>query len=137
MFSNVKNGWARFELGNFIGSCSYLTDPVIELGEALLHRNRLVNMDEEGSSFDIVISDYHVYIISNRNTTEFHQPYDGRNKENDVTLFAREFIKDITNDIEAWVDWFGYTDDDDIETLRTERRTQIEQLIENLNKEFN
>lgn len=100
LFQSVKYGWAHLELGNFSGEASYLTNPMEDLGEVLLAGEGVVCCDEEGSSFEIVVTDYHVYIVSHRETHELAMT--------DLTRedLARMFVEEVSERMEEWAAWW-------------------------------
>ena len=78
MITNPKYGWCDFELGNFKGSPSYLTDVPIELLDAFLDYHikgyGVAIFDEEGSWFTLVMTEYNlgIYIIHEKEYPVLH-----------------------------------------------------------------
>ena len=104
MISNPKNGWCDFDLGDFHGHPSYLTDVAMDLVTACYkfiagdNNYITVGFDEEGSDFILIADYYNCYII--------------KQKENDkdngilhrIDINIKDLIKEIVNDIESDVD---------------------------------
>ena len=88
MFSNVKHGSARFEFEDFLGSISYLVDPITEIGEILINGNGVARMDEEGSFFGIILVDYDFCIIERRDEAALHST------NRDISDIEKEFVSD-------------------------------------------
>ena len=131
MFSNIKHGWATFQLGDFIGSASYLTDPVVELCETLLNYNGVVTIDEEGSTFDIVFSEgINIYVIEHRNTHILHT-FDDLS----ISDFVKELISDIKNNFDAWLNWEPCVEYEE-EGYLDERKAYILDLINKLEDKY-
>lgn len=68
MISNPNFGWCEFQLGNFRGTPSFLTDVPIELLEAFLNYKltgrAMVWFDEEGSEFTLLMNPYSIFIMT-------------------------------------------------------------------------
>ena len=102
MFEKPKSGWITFESGNFKGSCSFInpfTFKLLEsLNEHILTKNSVcVTVDEEGSDFNCVFTEYsNVYIIINimflQITALDLKPFE----------FAKELLKDIEENLTDW-----------------------------------
>lgn len=69
MFSKPEAGWCKFTFGDFVGAISDVTyeDPLVKLANLIINdEDGIVHCDEEGTDFDIVISNVIVYVVSNR-----------------------------------------------------------------------
>lgn len=131
MFKNIKNGWATLTIENFTGRCSYLTDPILDIAEVLINKRGIVEFDEEGTSFELIFLDSAIYAVSHRKTHEVHT-FDISHEE-----FAKQLISNITNNMQTWIDWFGYCEDDDIPTLQSQRKAEIELAITSIKETYN
>lgn len=116
MISNPKNGWCDFDLGDFHGHPSYLTDIAMDLVTACyrycIEDNDYITVgfDEEGSEF-ILIADYcNCYIIEQKENDILHR----------IDINIKDFIKEIVNDVESNIDeWAAFAVfDDDPEKIR-------------------
>ncbi len=76
MITNPSCGWCEFQLGNFRGTPSFLTDVPIELLEAFLNYKltgrAMVWFDEEGSEFTLVMNPYSIFIIEEKEESVLH-----------------------------------------------------------------
>ena len=67
MITNPEYGWCNFELGNFKGTPSYLTDVPVDLLEAFIEYHTkgmgAAWFDDEGAEFTLVITPYSLFII--------------------------------------------------------------------------
>ena len=72
MISNPKYGWCNFDLGDFHGHPSYLTDVAMDLVTAcykyVINDNDYITVkfDEEGSEFILLADYYDCYIIEQK-----------------------------------------------------------------------
>ena len=116
MISNPKNGWCDFDLGDFHGHPSYLTDVAMDLvtacfGYCIEDNDYItVGFDEEGSEF-ILIADYcNCYIIEQKENDILHR----------IDINIKDFIKEIVNNVESNIDeWAAFAVfDDDPEKIR-------------------
>lgn len=130
MFSNIKHGWATFSLGDFIGRCSYLTDPIIDIAQCLFDGSGLVKLDGEGPEYDLIISEYPIYIVSHNEKHELHMT------DLSLTEFAKLFIESVTNNMQAWIDWFGYTDKENIAELQQKRQSEINSALNSVKEKY-
>lgn len=118
MFSNIKYGWADFNFKGFKGVCSYIQDPVKDIGQALIDtfednsKEVIVEMDEEGSEWFLKVTSNDVCIYREEN------PQEVKSSRED---FIKEFINDVCRDIELWSKWEPENDPesvrDDIESI--------------------
>lgn len=99
MISVPESGWCHFQLGDFEGDISYLTDAIIDLMDAFTDYytkgQGMAVFDEEGSYFTLVMSrySYGTYIIEDRESAILHDFSYLR-----VIDLAEELIKDIERD---------------------------------------
>lgn len=116
MISNPKNGWCDFNLGDFHGHPSYLTNVAMDLINACyrycIEDNDYITVgfDEESSEF-ILIADYcNCYIIEQKGNDILHK----------IDINIKDFIKEIVNDVESNIDeWAAFAVfDDDPEKIR-------------------
>ena len=116
MISNPKNGWCDFDLGDFHGHPSYLTDVAMDLVTACyrycIEDNDYITVgfNEEGSEF-ILIADYcNCYIIEQKENDILHR----------IDINIKDFIKEIVNNVESNIDeWAAFAVfDDDLEKIR-------------------
>lgn len=109
MISNPKNGWCDFDLGDFHGHPSYLTDVAMDLVTACYkfiagdNHYITVGFDEEGSEFILIADYYDCYIIEQKEN----------DKDNSILhridINIKDLIKEIVNDIESDVDeWAAF-----------------------------
>ena len=95
-----KYGWSHFTLGNFTGSCSYMTDvPGDVLDAVRTYRKSGIaafGIDEEGSKFYVVITSYETFIIAEREDVAFY----GFEINGDEVV--DQLQKDIENNLREW-----------------------------------
>lgn len=124
MFSEINNGWAKFNLLGFEGWASYMTDIIVDIGNMFIQKQGVVTVDEEGSTFDIILSsDGEFYIVSHRDK---HRLY----VDDDIVLddIIKEYVKDLRDNFEKWIYW----DDFEENEYLLQRKAQLSQIIENL-----
>lgn len=104
MISNPKDGWCEFKLGAFTGHPSYLTDVPMDIMSAFIDYystgSGLAYFDEEGTEFNLVLSNYSVYIIS---VGEHAELYDCSHLN--IDCITEELIGDIEGYIEEWTNF--------------------------------
>lgn len=129
MISNPKYGWCDFDLGDFHGHPSYITDVAIDLLEAsynyvLGKSNHItIRFDEEGSYFILVADCYDCYIIEQKDKNILHKI------DIDIKDLIREIVRDIESDIATWAE-FGTFDDLEIEVNKTWMSMMIKDIKE-------
>lgn len=105
MISNPKNGWCDFELGDFKGTPSYLTDVPMDLLDAFIdYYTRgygAAFFDEEGSEFTLLLMRHGIYIIEEKDDAKVYVFYDLN-----VSDLAKEVITDIVYNLDGWCDNF-------------------------------
>lgn len=129
MISNPKYGWCTFQLGDFLGSPSYLTDVPLELLEAFLnyHENGygVAVFDEEGPYFTLVLTSYNlgIYLIDEKEEPVLHNFCDFK-----VEDLERELISDLEGDMNGWANFLTDNDPEEISMHRNEIRQKIARL---------
>lgn len=126
MIKNPNCGWCSFNIGDFKGTPSYLTNVPLDLLQAFidLHMNACgcAWFDEEGTEFTLVINPYNVFIIEERK----EQPVLHCFPDLTINDLEKELINDIESDL---VGWSYFTTD---EHTNEEVKLQREQLIEKI-----
>lgn len=107
MLSNPKAGWCELEIGNFKGSPSYLTDVPVDLLTAFIDYYKkgigVAFFDEEGSEFNLLLSNYSAYIIyvdCENKSILYEFP------DIDIDNLAKELIVDIKSNIDSWASFY-------------------------------
>ena len=122
MISNPKYGWCDFELGDFHGHPSYLTNVPVDLLEAFINYFKngtgLCFFDEEGSEFTLILKSRTILIMEENETLKFHDFSDL-----DTVSLAEELVADVIKNLYVWCNEF----DLDIGYRRT-----IEESVMNL-----
>lgn len=110
MLLNPEHGWCDFTLGNFKGTPSYLTNVPLDTLNAFIDYYQtgvgIAFYDEEGTEFNLVLSNYSVYIISVKDVDELYSfP--------DITTdsLAVELVSDIENNLEGWEGFYPFDAD--------------------------
>ena len=102
MINNPKHGWCDFQMGDFTGHPSYLTDVPVELLEGfldgLLTHRRNIYFDQEGTTFVLVLSPDGVYIIEEKDEPVLHTFPDLT-----IKSLAREAAADVERDMDGWL----------------------------------
>lgn len=132
MISNPKYGWCNFDLGDFHGHPSYLTDVAKDLITAcykyIIGDNNYITVefDEEGSKFILLANYYNCYIIEQKDKDILHK----------IDINIKYFIKEVVNDIESNIDeWAIFTVfDDDPEKNKVTLLNMIEVIKEKIEK---
>lgn len=129
MIKNPHNGWAVFQMGNFVGTPSYLTDVPVDLLDAFIDfhckGSGVAWFDEEGCEFMIVLSPYSVYIIEDKNSAVLHDF-----SAMDIGKLERELIADIERELEDWVSFLPSEGKEE----ENGHRKKIEERLELLKK---
>lgn len=130
MLSYPEHGWCNVEIGDFVGSASYLGDiPMVCLETFIQYLTKGNNInsasiyfDEEGTEFYVVFDYYSTYIIIERNEKPELKYFNNIGAKQ----LANEFVNDLERDFDKWVDWECYHD---IPKSRSdELRLKIEEL---------
>lgn len=105
MLSNPKAGWCELEIGDFKGTPSYLTDVPVDLLTAFIDYYKkgigAVFFDEEGSEFNLLLSNYSAYIIYCGNESALYEFPDI-----DIDNLATELITDIKSNVDSWANFY-------------------------------
>ena len=107
MISNPKYGWCKFDVGDFHGGPSYLTDVPMDLLDAFVEFfcdkkfASCINFDEEGNEFYLVLTANGAYIIEEKDTPKLI-PLDYSVRE-----IAEEIMDDISADLTGWAKEFS------------------------------
>lgn len=108
MLSNPKVGWCELEISNFKGTPSYLTNVPVDLLTAFIDYYKkgigAVFFDEEGSEFNLLLSNYSAYIIYvdfENKSTLYEFP------DIDIDNLAKELITDIKSNIDSWASFYA------------------------------
>lgn len=76
MITNPRYGWCNFELGDFKGTPSYLTDVPVDLLIAFIDLHTkgcgVAWFDEEGTEFTLVLTPYSLFIIEEKEEPVLH-----------------------------------------------------------------
>ena len=129
MITNPKFGWCSFELGDFKGSPSYLTDVPVDLLDAFINyhtkRYGVAVFDEEGSHFTLVMTAYNwgIFIIEEKDYPKLYNLCDFH-----VEDLEEELIMDIEKDLNGWSNFMTDDDSEEIEQHRNEIRQRIAKL---------
>lgn len=133
MISNPKFGWCNFNIDNFSGHPSYLTDVPVDLINFFLKAKKEKSkcfFDEEGTEFTLVYNKEKIYIIASRERGKERYNFPKQNLNN----LAKELYEDITNNLEEWASNFVITDEkEEIE----QHKKEIKELLEKLKEEYN
>ena len=128
-------GWGSFEYGDFHGSISYLEDTPMDILDAILEyveakRAVAVYVEEEGSNWTLVISNWDVYIISEREKPRLYSL--------DVNLgaFMKQLVKDCEDQKEQIVHWDcdPEMEKEEVEKRRAMLKEKVEKCREYLEK---
>ena len=126
MISNPKHGWCSFNMGNFEGNPSYLTDVPLDLLDAFINYFKIgygvVVFDEEGTSFTLVLEKYNsnIFIIEEREERLLHI-FDDLVVKN----LVEELVDDVENDIDKWSDFIT---SDNVEDIQHHKEDLIQRL---------
>ena len=117
MISNPKHGWCNFELGDFHGTPSYLTNVPLDLlwafKDCLYSGTGICWLDEEGSEFTLVLTPYSIFIIEEKEKPVLHNF-----SEMNIDDLVKEVVADIESNIEEWSEFDAFyngADDEYIE----------------------
>lgn len=106
MLSNPKAGWCELEIGDFKGTPSYLTDVPVDLLTAFIDYYKkgigVSFFDEEGSEFNLLLSNYSAYIIYCGNESTLYEF-----PNIDIDNLAKELIADIKSNVDSWANFYA------------------------------
>lgn len=112
MISNPKFGWCKFELGDFNGTPSYITDMPVDLLDAFIDYHTkgygMAWFNEEGTEFTLVINPYSLFIIEEKDNPVLHDF-----SEMKIDDLEKELILDIERDLDGWAN-FGPDDNEKV-----------------------
>ena len=129
MITNPKYGWCNFELGNFKGTPSCLTDVPVDLLEAFIEYHTkgmgAAWFDEEDAEFTLVITPYSLFIIEEKDKPVLHDF-----SEMQIDKLEKELIDDIEKDLDGWSEFIISEDREEILAHRDEIIRKINVLKE-------
>ena len=129
MITNPKYGCCNFELGNFKGTPSCLTDVPVDLLEAFIEYHTkgmgAAWFDEEGAEFTLVITPYSLFIIEEKDKPVLHDF-----SEMQIDKLEKELIDDIEKDLDGWSEFIISEDREEILAHRDEIIRKIDVLKE-------
>ena len=124
MISNPKFGWCEFELGDFKGTPSYLTDIPLDLLTAFIDLHSkgsgIAWFDEEGAWFSLVLTPYSIFIIE-----EKKEPVLIDISDMNIRQMEEELISDIEKELTGWSEFLTTDDKEEIQLHREEIRQKI------------
>lgn len=101
MISNPKHGWCDFDLCDFHGCPSYITDVPVDLLQAFIDLHTkgagIAWFDEEGTEFSLVLTQYSKFIIEEKDKPVLHDY-----SELPIAELEKEIIQDIESNIKEW-----------------------------------
>lgn len=126
MISNPKHGWCKFQLDNFHGTPSYVTDVPVDLLQAFIDWHTkgigIAWFDEEGEEFTLVLTPYSLFIIEEKDKPILHDY-----SEINIGELEKELIDDVERNIKDWA-CFCSLDDEENEA----KQNEIKQLVKKL-----
>ena len=128
MLNNPKCGWCKFELGEFRGTPSYLTDVPLDILEMCINYKKknasICYFDEEGSDFVLIFANGEVFIIATREDSMLYQF-----PETTPEALIEEIILDIERNLDLWnVEFTIEEDPDEIEKHKLKIIQKLEEL---------
>ena len=103
MISILEAGWCKLKIGDFVGIPSYITDVPVDLLTAFIDYYKkgigAAYFDEEGTEFNLLLSDYSIYIIQVNFEGKPILHYFSNVNVNDL---AKELFIDINSNIDSW-----------------------------------
>lgn len=124
MISNPKFGWCEFELGDFKGTPSYLTDVPLDLLTAFIDLHSkgsgIAWFDEEGAWFSLILTPYSIFIIE-----EKKEPALIDISDMNIRRMEEELIFDIEKELTGWSEFLTTDDKEEIQLHREEIRQKI------------
>ena len=128
MIGNPKHGWCDFDLGDFHGCPSYLTDVPVDLLQAFIDLHTrgsgIAWFDEEGTEFSLVLTPYSLFIVEEKVEPVLHDY-----SEIIISNLEKELIDDIKHNLGAWASFYCSLDNDEEFQQKT---LEIQRLIEKL-----
>lgn len=104
IISNPKHGWCNFDLGDFHGSPSYITDVPCDLLNCFIsYKIKGVGtawFDEEGTEFTLILNPSGVFIIEEKEIPVLHDYYDIN-----IDVLIGELISDLKADVQGWAEF--------------------------------
>ena len=146
MLSKPLHGWVEVFVGEErIGVASYLTDPAMDLLDAFIsyfgkdtHLPFGISFDAEGHYFGIMEFADYLYTVNDKTMSGYLNikeikpeslglvGYSGHRSM--LAHLADECIHDIQDNLEVWVDWFSYADEE--KSVLDARRAELHEKSE-------
>lgn len=130
--SNIVDDWCNVEIGNFKGNVSSTTDLSFDFLYAFRQwiDNKCIPIivcDEEDSEFRIIVEEYKVYIIEERESLKLHTFYIEREK------FVSTILRYIENNLDDFANFVSYEcDEEEILQRKIDLLTDIKYIKEHL-----
>ena len=133
--STPHAGWTNILIGDESLPASYLTSVPFDCLDNMIYAIQnssdfTVSFDAEGYMYKILSDDYRTYLLIEKDIIPDVKVFDN------ITKFdiAKCLYNDISKDIDLWVMWDMYEDDD--EELITENKKNLENGLEKLKSYF-
>ena len=127
MISNPKHGWCDFEIGDFVGHPSYVTNVPVDLLEALrdykYKGQGMAWFDEEGTDFTLVLTPYSLYVVEEKDKAILHDF-----SKLKVDSLIDEAVASIESDLQAWIEFSAFDEKKEIERNRETILDLIDQI---------
>ena len=130
LISNPSNGWCNFDVVNFHGTPSYLTDAPIDTLNAFIEYHKtgmgMAWYDEEGTEFTLVLTPYSFFIIEEKDEAKL---YDFTFKI-DIETLEKDLIKELKEYIDEWSKFIPCPSKSEVEEHKNEINKKISELEE-------
>ena len=130
LISNPINGWCNFDIVNFHGTPSYLTDVPVDILNAFIQYHKtgmgMAWFNEEGTEFTLVLTPYSFFVIEERDEPKL---YDFSFKV-DIKNLEKDLLHELKNNIDEWAKFFSYVDDSAVKKHKNEINKKILELEE-------
>ena len=126
ILTNIKYGWCDFNLGDYRGRPSYISNLPMQIlnayEEYVKYNHCIIEFDEELTQFCLVFWEDIVVIVDNRND-KVQSVYINKSPRE----VLNKLVNEIINDIRTWAEWIAI--DDTEESISREEKRLTDKII--------
>ena len=126
ILTNIKYGWCDFNLGDYRGRPSYISNLPMQIlsayEEYVKYNHCIIEFDEELTQFCLVLWEDIVVIVDNRND-KVQSVYINKSPRE----VLNKLVNEIINDIRTWAEWIAI--DDTEESISREEKRLTDKII--------
>lgn len=126
ILTNIKYGWCDFNLGDYYGRPSYISNLPMQIlnayEEYVKYNHCIIEFDEELTQFCLVLWENIVVIVDNRND-KVQSVYINKSPRE----VLNKLVNEIINDTRTWAEWIAI--DDTEESISREEKRLTDKII--------